>query len=117
MAGRTIAVTASNRRKLAHILQGAETAMLRVVARELGEEIEVLQHDGWTTATRLDRRRLTRLIYQETGYRMRIEEKRLTVNVPRPGEVAPLEEPQRTSPIGPMRPKCERLIQPCGSNS
>jgi hypothetical protein len=86
--GCAIAISASNRRKLAHILQGAETAMLRVVAKELGEEIEVLQHDGWTTAKRLDRWRLARLIYEATGYRMRIEEKGLTLNAPRRAEVS-----------------------------
>lgn len=79
-AGCAIDVNASWARKLAHILQGAEAVMLRVVAQALGESVEVLQHDGWTSAERLDKKRLRELrqqVRQETGYRIFIEVKRL----------------------------------------
>jgi hypothetical protein len=100
-----IEITASKRRKLAHILQGAETAMLRVVANELGEEIEVLQHDGWTAATRLDVPKLRRLIYEKTGYRMLIKEKLLASPVPRRDGIA--EPTHRPTELGTPDPSSQ----------
>ena len=77
-AGRAIPERGRNAGKLiAHLLQGAEVVMLRVIADELGEQIEVLQHDGWTTAEPLDTKHLQRLVQERTGYRMRITTKRL----------------------------------------
>ena len=56
-AGAAIDESASKFRTLTHILEGAETAILRVVVDELGEAIEVTSA-GWSTQSRPDVRRL-----------------------------------------------------------
>ncbi|MGB9332084.1 MAG: hypothetical protein WCB10_15070 [Steroidobacteraceae bacterium] len=74
-AGAAIDESASKPRKLTHILDGAETAILRVVVDELGETIEVTSN-GWRARARLDVTRLKREIQKRTGYWVSIAIKR-----------------------------------------
>lgn len=74
-AGASIGEEATKARKLAHILDGAETAVLRAVRGELGEAIEVTGA-GWSASGRLDVRRLKTRIQRHTGYRMSVAVKR-----------------------------------------
>ncbi|MGB9331330.1 MAG: hypothetical protein WCB10_11215 [Steroidobacteraceae bacterium] len=78
--GCSISSARNPRRILAHILQGAETAMLRAIVGELGDEILVLQHDGWSMRRKLDvpeQQRMEQRVYELTGYRIAIAKKRL----------------------------------------
>jgi hypothetical protein len=81
-AGAAIDENASKFQRLAHILAGAETAVLRAVADELGPQIEMTP-DGWRSPVRLDVRRLKTRIQRRTGYGMSIVGKRRKIGVRR----------------------------------
>jgi hypothetical protein len=62
---------------LAHIMQGYEAAALRAVVRLHGPRILLCIHDGWVTRERLSIPECERVILDETGLPLRIEEKHL----------------------------------------
>ena len=63
--------------RLAHLIQGVEAlALLTCIERHPGE-IVLVQHDGFTTATRLDLAALEQAIRTATGYALTLEEKRI----------------------------------------
>ena len=62
---------------LAHILQGAESAVLHTVIREVGDVLTLLMHDGWVSKERLDVEALSDVIYQQTQFVVVLEESEL----------------------------------------
>lgn len=62
---------------LAFYLQGAEAACLHSVIRRHGADLRLLQHDGWTSAVRLDTAQLEAEIAGDTGFSVSIEEAEL----------------------------------------
>jgi hypothetical protein len=63
--------------RLAHILQGFEARMLWIVVTMYGEDIVLLEHDGWTARRTLDMDAICRRIREETGLDMTLEEERI----------------------------------------
>ena len=59
---------------LAFVVQGAEAACLHSVIRRHGADLRLLQHDGWTSAVRLDTAQLEAEITEDTGFSVKIEE-------------------------------------------
>lgn len=59
---------------LAFVVQGAEAACLHTVIRRHGADLRLLQHDGWTSAARLDTAQLEAEIAGDTGFSVSIEE-------------------------------------------
>ena len=59
---------------LAHILQGAEAAVLHVVIRLAGESICLLMHDGWVSRESLNIPQIVDAIRAETGFDVEIEQ-------------------------------------------
>lgn len=59
---------------LAHILQGAEAAILHVVIRLAGESICLLMHDGWVSREPLNIPQIVDAIRAETGFDVEIEQ-------------------------------------------
>jgi hypothetical protein len=53
--------------------------MLKVVLDLYGEDIVLLQHDGFASRNRLDVGFLEQVIHQRTGYRMRLEENQIAI--------------------------------------
>ena len=78
-AGKGIAVEKSAPQRLAHLVQGVEALMLAVVVGLYGEDIALIQHDGWTSLQRLDVRRIEDRIHEETGFRVRLSEEQLSL--------------------------------------
>ena len=78
-ADKGIAVKKSAPQRLAHLVQGVEARMLAVVVRMYGQHLGLVQHDGWTSAQRLDVRGMEDQIYSETGFRVRISEEQLSL--------------------------------------
>jgi hypothetical protein len=64
---------------LAHLIQGVEARMLKVVLKLYAPEIVLLQHDGFASKSRLDVRLLERTISEEIGYSVVLEEERIWV--------------------------------------
>lgn len=62
---------------LAHLLQGIEAKMLEAVRRVYPDEILLLQHDGFASSEQLDSTRMMKVIYEDTGYAMQIEESQI----------------------------------------
>jgi hypothetical protein len=63
--------------QLAHILQGFEARMLWIVVTMYGEDIVLLEHDGWTARRTLDTEAICRRIREETDLDMTLEEERI----------------------------------------
>ena len=59
---------------LAFVLQGAEASCLHSVIQRHGADLRLLQHDGWTSAVRLNVAALEAEIEVDTGFRVTIEE-------------------------------------------
>lgn len=72
-AGKAIANSARASQKLAHILQGAEAAILKEVVREHGPMLSLLAHDGWVMAVEPDLKAIERLIHERTGFFVHLE--------------------------------------------
>lgn len=63
---------------LAHIVQGWEVKMLSAVVGQHAHQIMLLEHDGWTAYEPLGSvESIERLIREKTGFRVRIEAKRI----------------------------------------
>lgn len=72
---------ADDRQQLAHLLQGVEAAALEAACRVYPERVILLQHDGFSSTTRLDTRRIEEAILAATGYRLKVEQKAITVDL------------------------------------
>lgn len=70
-----------DRQQLAHLLQGVEAAALEAACRVYPEKIVLLQHDGFSSSTRLDTRRIEEAILAATGYQLKVEQKAITVDL------------------------------------
>jgi len=80
--GKWISEEEAHRSILAHLLQGVEAKMLEVVRLLYpGQQIQLMQHDGFTSNVRLDVDVMQAAILEQTGYSIKLEEKRLA---PRP---------------------------------
>ena len=80
-AGRTFSpapkTTNLKAKELAHILQGMESEILRACIEYAGDSVVLLQHDGFTTSTRLDINGLQEAIREHTGLMIEMEETQL----------------------------------------
>lgn len=71
--GNAIALTAAPAEKLAHVLQGAEAAILRAVIQAHGPELRLLAHDGWAMTGEPNKAAMQTMIEVATGYRVELE--------------------------------------------
>ena len=62
---------------LAHLLQGVESKILEIVRIELGNNILLLQHDGFTCAEPVDARSLETMVLNDIGYSIEFSEELL----------------------------------------
>ena len=80
--GLTIRLDDTNeRQQLAHLLQGVEVTALEAAYRLYPKEIVLLQHDGFTSTTPLDTKRIEAAMLEATGYRLEVEQKVIQVNL------------------------------------
>lgn len=78
--GKAIPAKAPATQRLAHLVQGAEAKALMVAVNMHPDHIVLLQHDGFTSTTRLDPRAIEQAVFQELGYRLELEEERLQID-------------------------------------
>ena len=62
----------SDKKLLAHLLQGVESMALECAHRLYPDSIVLLEHDGWTSTKQLDIKALENAIFEGTGYRFEI---------------------------------------------
>ena len=88
--GLTIRLDDSNeRQQLAHLLQGVEVTALEAAYRLYPKEIVLLQHDGFTSTEPLDTKRIEAAMLEATGYRLKVEQKVIQVNLARAFDAHP----------------------------
>ena len=64
----------------AHVVQGWEVLILSTVAAHFGNQIVLLEHDGWTARKSLATpESIASMIYRQTGWRVCIEHERLAL--------------------------------------
>ena len=78
--GKWIAESEGQAQILAHLLQGVEAKMLEAVRKLYPDEILLLQHDGFASAVQLDIGKMQQAIEDATGYKMQIEEQRISLS-------------------------------------
>ncbi len=78
--GKAIAGTASDAKKLAHLLQGVEAEALRIVVRRHPDDVVLLQHDGFVSRRQLDCKTLEKAVMDQLGYRLKLEETQLAIH-------------------------------------
>jgi hypothetical protein len=78
--GKSIAGTASQLQKMAHLLQGVEAKALQAVVNRYPDDIVLVQHDGFVSTARLDVNALSDAIFAGTGYRLELEERLLAAD-------------------------------------
>lgn len=82
LRGKTIDIRqADDRQQLAHLLQGVEAVALEAACRLYPEQVILLQHDGFSSTAKLDTRRIEEAILAATGYRLKVEQKVITVGL------------------------------------
>lgn len=82
LRGKTIDIRqADDRQQLAHLLQGVESVALEAACRLYPEQVILLQHDGFSSTTKLDTRRIEEAMLAATGYRLKVEQKVITVGL------------------------------------
>jgi hypothetical protein len=64
---------------LSHLLQGIEALLLRTVIDAYSEDVVLPMHDGWVSRRKLNVVELERLILEETGFAMRVEEEQIEI--------------------------------------
>jgi hypothetical protein len=64
---------------LSHLLLGIEAFMLRTVIDAYPEDVVLPMHDGWVSRRRIEVAELERLILDETGFAMRVEEEQIEI--------------------------------------
>jgi len=74
-AGKRVKKSESERKILAHLVQGVEAWLLNIVLDKHQEEIVLLQHDGFASKTRLDPAAIKKLLKKLTGLNMPLKEK------------------------------------------
>lgn len=62
---------------IAHIIQGYEALILKVVLELHGKSLLLLQHDGFISSSPIDTDQLTQTIFQKTGFNMKLTSKML----------------------------------------
>lgn len=77
LMGKWIREDAPPEKILSHLLQGAEMAMQQAIRKLY--PLSLLQHDGWTSADRLDVEQMEIAIEKATGFVVEIEETRLQI--------------------------------------
>jgi hypothetical protein len=77
--GKPISTTEAIPERLAHLIQGVEASILKEVLALHGEDIVLLQHDGFASRKQLDVALLEQVIHEKTGYRMRLEENQIEI--------------------------------------
>jgi hypothetical protein len=68
----------SDKKLLAHLLQGVESLALECAHRLYPESIVLLQHDGWTSTKPLDIKAIESAIFEGTGYRLEVVSEAVT---------------------------------------
>lgn len=63
-----------SRKRLAYILQNEEVQCLEALIEEFGDDIILLHHDSITTTSRMDPDKLSRVVFEKTGYKLSFEE-------------------------------------------
>ena len=63
--------------ELAHIVQGAEALALDSVLQHYGPRIQLCMHDGWVADHEMNIQEVSTMIFQQTGYRVALEQKRI----------------------------------------
>lgn len=63
--------------KISFILQGYERKMLDIILEKYGDKIILLMHDGFVSLEYLDMKSIENMIEQKTGYKMKLETKKL----------------------------------------
>lgn len=64
---------------LAHLIQGVEAQALRKAISLCGEDVVVLMHDGFVSREQIDVAQLEQAIYEDTGYRLQVVGKVITL--------------------------------------
>ena len=78
----TMSLNESNeRQQLAHLLQGVEVTALEAAYRLYPKEIVLLQHDGFASTCKLDTKSIEAAMLKATGYRLKVEQKAIQVNL------------------------------------
>ncbi len=75
--GKSISSKSKPEQKMAHLLQGVEAKVLQAVVNSFSDDIVLVQHDGFVSATRLDVNMLSDAIFEATRYRLELVEKQL----------------------------------------
>lgn len=78
--GKSIEGTAKPEQRLAHLLQGVEAKALQAVVNHYPDDIVLVQHDGFVSTQKLDVGAIGNAIFTATGYRLELEEKRLSAD-------------------------------------
>ena len=73
----------TDRQQLAHLLQGVEVVALEAAYRLYPKEIVLLQHDGFAATCPLDKGRIEQAMRDATGYRLKVEQSVIQVNLAR----------------------------------
>ena len=66
-------------KRLAHLIQGVEASILKVVLKLYAPDLVLLQHDGFASKRRLDLALMERAIHENTGYCMKLEEEQICI--------------------------------------
>jgi hypothetical protein len=68
------------RQELAHLLQGLESHLLHCVIAEYGDDILIIQHDGFTASRHIEPNEIEALISYQTGIEMPVSYEALTLS-------------------------------------
>jgi hypothetical protein len=82
--GKGVSAKARPAKRLAHIVQGIEVAMLRAVVKAYPYDVLLLMHDGFVSHREFDVAGLARVVFEATGFRIVFERKRLSLPGPIP---------------------------------
>jgi hypothetical protein len=78
--GKSIGGKIKAEKKLAHIIQGIEAKALEAATTLYPNEIQLVQHDGFVSGSRLDPIAITDAVYDATGFRMELEEAKVWID-------------------------------------
>jgi hypothetical protein len=67
------------RQELAHLLQGLEAELLHVVIEEYGNDILIIQHDGFALADYVNPAEIETILFDRTGFDMPVTYEHLTL--------------------------------------
>jgi len=69
--GKRLALSEKPEKRLAHLIQGIEAKALRVVCNLY--PVVLPMHDGFVTKDRVDKQKVERMVYDTTGYHLKLE--------------------------------------------